>query len=46
MSTIDVVDKTALPYAEALFESSRSNEQIEKTNQDLNLILNFNNLCS
>lgn len=39
MSQSSSLAKAAFPYAEALFESSQVMQSIEKTNQDLNLIL-------
>lgn len=39
MSKSSSVDKAALPYAEALFESSQNMELIEKTSKDLDIIL-------
>lgn len=38
MSSSSSVAKAALPYAEALFESSQSMKLIDKTSRDLNLI--------
>ena len=39
MSNLSTSAKVATPYAEALFESSKSIELIDKTYQDLNMVL-------